>query len=131
MTDNSKVRLDKWLWAARFYKTRGLAIEAIKGGHVQLNGQRAKPAKTVALNDEVSIKKSSTSFEVRVTGLSEKRGSATMAAELYQETEHSLRQREEQAEQRKLFHANQPPSARRPDKKQRRNIIRFKNIHDA
>ena len=131
MTEETKVRLDKWLWAARFYKTRGLAIEAIKGGHVHLNGQRAKPAKTVALNDEVSIRKASTTFVLTVTGLSEKRGSATMAAELYTESEASLKVREEQAEQRKLFHANQPPSARRPDKKQRRNIIRFKNIHDS
>ena len=87
------VRLDKWLWAARFFKTRALAVEAIEGGRVSLNGERAKPAKNVKLGDAVAIRKPPFEFSVQVTGLSDKRGSAGIAAALYAETEESRARR--------------------------------------
>jgi ribosome-associated heat shock protein Hsp15 len=130
-TDNDQVRLDKWLWAARFFKTRSLATEAINGGKVHVNGERVKPSRKVNLGDEMSIRQGFVEKTVIVTGLSEKRGSAKMAAELYTETEDSIAKREAQAEQRRLLSAATPQHDHRPSKKQRRQIHRFKNIHDT
>ena len=125
-SDLQKVRLDKWLWAARFFKHRKLALEAINGGHVHLNGQRVKPAKPVTVGDTLEITKGSITFTVAVLALSEKRGPAKEAALLYQESEESIQKRAEYAEQQRLLAASSPHPARRPDKKQRRKIIRFK-----
>ena len=86
MSDSEGVRLDQWLWAARFFKTRSLAAEAIDGGKVSLNGDRAKRAKTVRVGDEVRVRQHATAWIVRVTGLGVRRGSATVAATLYEET---------------------------------------------
>lgn len=122
-----KVRLDKWLWAARFYKTRALATEAINGGHVHLNGSRAKPSRPLVMGDRLTIRKGQESFEVTVLQLSEKRGPATIARELYTEDEQSRLKREALAEQRRLEAASLPHPQRRPDKKGRRQIIRFIN----
>ena len=129
-TDTNTVRLDKWLWAARFFKTRSLATEAINGGKVHVNGERAKPSRKVNLGDEMTIRQGFVEKTVSVTGLSEKRGTATMAAELYMETEASISRREAEAEQRRLLAAAIPQHEQRPSKKQRRQIHRFKSIHD-
>ena len=125
------VRLDKWLWAARFFKTRSLATEAINGGKVHVNGERVKPSRKVNLGDELTIRQGFVEKIVIVTGLNEKRGSATMAAELYSETEASIAKREAEAEQRRLLAAATPQPEHRPNKKQRRQIHRFKNINDV
>lgn len=120
------VRLDKWLWAARFFKTRSLAQEAINGGKVHLNGERTKPARNVAVGDQLEITKGTDHLVVHVTELSEKRGPANVAQTLYEETPESIEKREKFAEQRKLLNMATPRPAKRPDKKQRRHIIRFK-----
>lgn len=124
-----RVRLDKWLWAARFYKTRQLANDAIAGGHVHLNGQRVKPSRDVQVNDQLEIHKTPFTFEVIVLGISARRGPAKEAQLLYQESEESIQKRELLSEQRKLNAAQFPQTQRRPDKRNRRRIIRFKNIN--
>ncbi len=119
------VRLDKWLWAARFYKTRSLATEAINGGKIHLNGFRAKPSKEVKLNDLLRIRRSLTEMTVVVLAVSGKRGSATIAQALYAETDESIVDRERLQSLRKL---STPPgsfSDHKPDKRQRRKIVRF------
>lgn len=121
----SGVRIDKWLWAARFFKTRGLATEMVHGGHVQLNGERVKPAKAVQVGDVLSVVREQETFEVTVTGLAEKRGSAAVAQGLYEELAASVVAREKQRELRKLDAASGPAPKKRPDKKSRRQIIRF------
>ena len=122
-----KVRLDKWLWAARFFKTRAMATEAINGGHVHLNGSRSKPSRPLRIGDELIIRKGQDSFEIKVLLLSDKRGPATIARELYDEDEQGRLKREQLAEQRRLEAAAHPHQHRRPDKKGRRQIIRFIN----
>ena len=124
-----KVRLDKWLWAARFFKTRALATEAINGGHVHLNGSRPKPSRNLSIGDELTIKKGQDSFEDTVLLLADKRGPATIAQQLYAEDEASRLKREEMAEQRRLEAAAQPRQQKRPDKQGRRQIIRFINTN--
>lgn len=122
-----KVRLDKWLWAARFFKTRALATEAINGGHVHLNGTRPKPSRPLQEGDELVIRKGQEEFRITVRELSARRGPASVAQQLYEEHQESLRKREAFREQRRLEAAAQPRPARRPDKKGRRKIIRFIN----
>ncbi|ABC27467.1 Ribosome-associated heat shock protein implicated in the recycling of the 50S subunit (S4 paralog) [Hahella chejuensis KCTC 2396] len=121
-----KVRLDKWLWAARFYKTRTLAKEAIEGGRVHYNGARVKPGRVVEAGAEVTLKQGWSEKTVLVLDISEKRGPAPVAQKLYQETEASVEKREQLAWQQKQIQAAQLPPARRPTKKQRRMIHRFK-----
>lgn len=128
-TGLSTVRLDKWLWAARFYKTRSLATEAINGGHVRLNEQRPKPGAKLHIGDRVIIRKQAQRFELTVTALSEKRGSASVAQGLYEEDAASIEQREsEQAARRELARQN-PHPRHKPDKRERRKIHRFINKH--
>lgn len=124
-TAQVKLRLDKWLWAARFFKTRGLASEAIKGGHVHINGNRVKPAREVNIGDELHIIKDSQVFVILVKRLSERRGPASEAQKLYEETIASQEKREQYAEQRRLERASGSRPERRPDKRARRQIIRF------
>ncbi len=124
-----KTRLDKWLWAARFYKTRHLAAEAINGGHVHHNGHRVKPSRVIQVADKLTVHKTPFTFEITVQGLSIRRGPAKEARLLYSEQEESIKKREELAEQRKLNAAQFPHAERRPDKRDRRRIIRFKNIN--
>lgn len=123
---SDKVRLDKWLWAARFFKTRALATEAINAGHVEVDGVRAKPARQLKLGDELTIRKGSEEFVVHVRALSERRGPAGEAQLLYEETPESLKRRTEAAEQRRLGALLAPAPERRPDKRDRRRIIRFR-----
>ncbi len=120
------VRLDKWLWAARFYRTRALAVDAINGGHVHVNGSRVKPSRSVNPGDELRISKGVTVFELLVKDISSKRGPATQARTLYEETEQSIRLREQLAAERRLVAASCGPK-KRPDKRARRRIIRFIN----
>lgn len=122
-----KVRLDKWLWAARFFKTRALATEAINGGHIHLNGHRPKPSRNIEPGDELSIRRGQDEYRVTVRELAEKRGPASVAQQLYEESEQSRAERERLAEQRRLQAAAEPRPAKRPDKKGRRQIIRFTN----
>ena len=124
-TDNEKVRLDKWLWAARFFKTRTLAMDAISGGKVHLNGNRVKPAHGVAVGDQLHIRKNAFEFVVMVKGLSSKRGPAKVASLLYEETEESKAARNQLTELHRLSALAAPHADKRPNKKQRRQIHRF------
>jgi len=119
------VRIDKWLWAARFFKTRALAKDAIESGKVQVNGQRVKPSKDISLHMQLSVRQGFDEKTVIVTGLSEQRGNATLAATLYSETPESVEKRLLMQEQRKLQQAAQPHTEGRPTKKQRRQIHQF------
>jgi ribosome-associated heat shock protein Hsp15 len=123
---DDRVRLDKWLWAARFYKTRSLAAEAIAGGKVQVNGDRVKRAKPVQIGDEVRIRQGPYEHLVLVRGVSERRGPAASAAELYAEKPESLAAREAMAMQLKSLHAAFVPERGRPTKKDRREIQKLK-----
>jgi ribosome-associated heat shock protein Hsp15 len=124
--DDGRVRLDKWLWAARFYKTRGLASEAIAGGKVQVNGDRAKRARPVQPGDELRIRQGQYEHHVVVRALSARRGPASVAAELYEETPASRAAREAMALQLKSLHAAFVPDKGRPTKKDRRELGRLK-----
>jgi len=124
-----KVRLDKWLWAARFFKTRSMAAEAVGGGKVHSNGQRVKPARIVQLGDELRIKRGIIEMTVVVQAVSEHRRPAKEAAALYMETAESITAREQQSEERKLLrsvHDNARPVGR-PTKRDRRLIRTFTN----
>ena len=125
-TEDTRIRLDKWLWAARFYKTRSLAAEAIAGGKVQVNGERVKRAKSLQPGDEVRIRLGPYEHQVLVRELSERRGPASDAARLYEETPASRAAREAMALQLKSLHAAFVPERGRPTKKDRRDIRRFK-----
>ena len=124
-TKTAKVRIDKSLWAARFFKTRSLAKEAVANGKVHLNQQRAKPAKEVHLSDELRIRTGYIERTVIVQGLSTQRRSASEAVLLYEETPESIQRREQQAELRRQSAALRPHGAGRPTKKERRTIHRF------
>ena len=122
-----RVRLDKWLWAARFFKTRSLAAEAIGAGKVQVNGARPKPAKPVQLGDEVSVRLGPYQHVVIVRGLSERRGPATVAVTLYEETPDSLAARAKLADQLRMAPAAFVFEEKgRPTKKDRRDIGRVR-----
>jgi ribosome-associated heat shock protein Hsp15 len=117
-----EVRIDKWLWAARFFKTRGAATEAVAGGRVLLNGVRVKPAKDVRPNDEVEVRVGQTTWTVRVVGIADKRRSASAAAALYEETPESAALREQRAQQRRLATAPGADLGARPTKRDRRRL---------
>ena len=120
-----QVRIDKWLWAARFFKTRSLATKAASGGKVFVNGQRSKPSKPVMIGDKLTIHKGPVEWIVVVLGLSGRRGPATVARTLYEETGESIQKREEQRQERSLFYAGQTMPAKRPGKRDRRKIREF------
>jgi ribosome-associated heat shock protein Hsp15 len=117
------LRLDKWLWAARFFKTRALAVEAIEGGRVSVNGDRAKPAKELKVGDAVSVRRPPFEFAVIVKALSDKRGPAAVAAALYAESEESRARRSVLAAEMKSL--PQPRFKGRPTKKTRRDYERW------
>ena len=121
-------RLDKWLWAARFFKTRKLAGEAIAGGKVHLNGQRSKPGKDVKVGHQLSISKGSYSWEITVTGLSKQRRPAREAVLLYEESAESMARRQALIEQRQNEHESMLGPETRPNKKQRRLLHRLKRL---
>ncbi len=125
--EDGRVRFDKWLWAARFYKTRSLCVQAIDTGQARVNGDRAKPARSMRVGELVSIRKSGIVCEVTVTALSDRRGSATEAAKLYRETEASAAAREEAQLLRRATDAAQPRFPGRPTKRERRKLEDFLN----
>ena len=124
-TDN-EVRLDKWLWAARFYKTRSIAKAMIEGGKVHYNGQRAKVSKAVEIGATLKLRQGNEEKEIVVTALSDQRRGASEAQLLYQETEKSVKQREAIAFVRKANALSMPHPDRRPNKKERRELVKFK-----
>jgi ribosome-associated heat shock protein Hsp15 len=126
----TSVRLDKWLWAARFFKTRSVAREAVSGGKVHLNGHRAKPGRTLNVGDELRIQRGEEEFTITVTELTIRRGPAVVARTLYDESEDSRLNREALAEQKKLERQQNVGRERRPDKRQRRRIVRFRDSLD-
>lgn len=119
---SDSLRIDKWLWAARFFKTRSMATEAVEGGKVRLNGERVKPARSVKPGDTLDIDNGSTEWEVVVEGLADKRGSASVAQTLYTETEESIAERQKKAEQRKFFREPSEAIKGRPTKRDRRQL---------
>jgi ribosome-associated heat shock protein Hsp15 len=124
--EDDRIRLDKWLWAARFYKTRSLAADAIAGGKVEVNGEHAKRARPVQVGDEIHIRQGPYRHTVVVRELSVRRGPASEAAGLYQETSESRASREALALQLKALHQAFGPEKGRPTKKERREIDRLK-----
>jgi ribosome-associated heat shock protein Hsp15 len=124
MSDNS-VRIDKWLWAARFFKTRSLATDAVDSGKVRLNGERVKPARSVKIADTLDIDNGSTEWEVEVRDLSDKRGSASVAQGLYSETEQSIADRQKKTEQRKFFREPSEAIKGCPTKRDRRLLDKY------
>jgi ribosome-associated heat shock protein Hsp15 len=124
------LRLDRWLWAARFFKTRSLAQQAIAGGHVHLNGQRVKAARSVRPGDQLEITRGEERFEVRVIALAARRGPAAVARGLYEETEESAAARAAAQQMRRDLAGSRPPASR-PDKRDRRRLISFTKTFDS
>ena len=120
-----KIRVDKWLWAARFFKTRSQASQAVQGGKVHLNGQRVKPSRTVVVGDELRINKLEQLFEVTIRGINKYRRPAKEARELYEESDTSIKNREEQSQMRRLIRAPGAAPEKKPDKRDRRKIREF------
>lgn len=120
------MRIDKWLWAARFYKTRSLASAAVEGGHVEVNGERAKPAKQIREGDELRLRLNQFTHVIHVRGLAERRGPASDARALYEETGASRAERERLAEQRRLAPPPVYEDGGRPTKRDRRDLARVK-----
>ncbi len=121
------VRIDKWLWAARFFKTRSLASRACELGRVHSNGVEAKPAREVRIGDKLRVRTDAGEFEIEVLGLSSMRGPASVAQTLYRESEASKAARLKAAEEARTLREFAPIPARRPSKRDRRLIIRFRD----
>jgi ribosome-associated heat shock protein Hsp15 len=117
-----RIRVDRWLWAARFFKTRGAATEAVLGGHVQVNGARVKPAREVGAGDRLEIRVGDRRWTVVVTGLADRRGPASVAATLYEETPESKAARERRAVERRLSRPLGADLGARPTKQARRRL---------
>jgi ribosome-associated heat shock protein Hsp15 len=122
---SARVRLDKWLWAARFFKTRALASDAVSGGKVHLNDARVKPSRPVKPGDLLQIRKGPYTFDVTVQAICGRRGPASEAAGLYEETEASRLKREALAAERRAVRLSEPVQSGRPSKRDRRQIHRF------
>ncbi|MDQ3259897.1 MAG: RNA-binding S4 domain-containing protein [Pseudomonadota bacterium] len=134
MTDDSpqkqSVRIDKWLWAARFFKTRSIATDAVEGGKIKLHGERPKPAKAIKTGDQLEVRSGPFTFEITVLALSDRRGPASEAAKLYFESETSKAARHLLSEQLRGNAASAPLLRGRPTKKARRDIARFTDDGD-
>lgn len=124
--DGEPLRLDKWLWAARFYKTRSLARQAIEAGHVRANGVSAKPSRPARIGDLIEIKRGEHAIECNIRRLSNQRGSASIAATLYEETPGSIDRREQISAERRLHSGAYRPGGTRPTKRERRNLDRWR-----
>ncbi|MBW1636160.1 MAG: RNA-binding protein [Deltaproteobacteria bacterium] len=122
---NDKIRMDKWLWAARFFKTRSRAAQAVNGGKVHLNGNRVKAARAVTVGDDLVISRGNVEFRVKVLALSLYRRPAVEARLLYEESDESILAREEQRDLRKMFNMSHSAPAKRPGKRDRRKIKEF------
>lgn len=123
------VRLDKWLWAARFYKTRAIAREMIEGGKVHYNGQRTKPGKIVELRALIKLRQGNDERIVEIIEISSQRRGAPDAQRLYCETTESIAQREKLTQARKMNALTMPHPDRHPDKKERRTLLKFKHTN--
>jgi ribosome-associated heat shock protein Hsp15 len=123
------MRIDKWLWAARFFKTRSLATEAVLGGHVQVGGSRVKPARPVRVGETVEIRRGASRWTVVVRALAERRGPATDAATLYEETPESAAAREEQRRERRFARPLGADLGARPTKQDRRRLDALRKAH--
>jgi ribosome-associated heat shock protein Hsp15 len=117
-----RVRIDKWLWAARFFKTRSAATDAVTGGHVHVDGERVKPAREIKLGDRLEIRRGQTRFTVTVTGLADRRGPASAAVELYEEDPESILARQKQRDERRLAKPLGADLSARPTKRDRRRL---------
>jgi ribosome-associated heat shock protein Hsp15 len=124
-TDNEDIRLDKWLWVARFFKTRSLAAQAINGGKVHLNGNRVKAARSISVGDRLRITIGFVEFHITVLALAKYRRPAKEASLLYVESDESIKAREEQRESRRLANAGYAAPAQKPSKRDRRKIKSF------
>lgn len=125
-SEDKRIRLDKWLWAARFYKTRAMAAAAVSGGKIDINGDRAKPAKAVKEGDRLVLRIGACEWDITIAAPSERRGPASEAQKLYAETQQSRDARTVKAEQLKTERQSVPMFAKgRPTKRERRNIIKF------
>lgn len=129
MSINDKQRLDKWLWAARFFKTRALAKKAIEGGKVHYGGQRCKVSKQIAVGDILHIRQGNCEKEVEILQLCEQRKGAPEAQTLYCESAASVQKRQQQEQMRKHAYASLPHIALKPNKKQRRDLLKFKQTN--
>ena len=125
--EDGRLRIDKWLWAARFYRTRTLATAALEAGQVRVGGERAKPSRALRAGDVVTIRKSGVEWNVTVVSLAERRGSATDAAKLYSEDDASRQAREDELARRRAAHAAAPQLSGRPTKRERRKLEDFLN----
>jgi ribosome-associated heat shock protein Hsp15 len=129
LTDDSpgkpSVRIDKWLWAARFFKTRSIATDAVEGGKIKLNGERPKPAKPIKAGDQLEVRSGPFTFAITIVAVSDRRGPALEAAKLYVESETSQTARRLLSEQLRANAASAPPLRGRPTKKARRDMARF------
>ena len=121
----TETRIDKWLWAARFYKTRSLAAAAVKGGKVRINGGRAKASRMVKQGDQLHITRGDLAFDLTIELISDKRGPAKQAVQLYSESEESLRKREQLIDEKRLQRRAAAQYGGRPDKQGRRNLRRL------
>jgi ribosome-associated heat shock protein Hsp15 len=117
-----RVRVDKWLWAARFFKTRGAATEAVLAGHVRMNGARVKPARDVAVGDRLEVTRGPERWTLVVTTLADRRGPASVAAQLYEETAESVAERGRRAAERRLARPLGSDLSERPTKRDRRRL---------
>jgi len=122
----TSVRLDKWLWASRFFKTRKDAVEAISGGKVHLNGTRVKPSRNVQINDTLEITRNNEKYQIKVAGLNDKRRPAKEAQLLYEEGEASIKARENEREIRRLNNASVTRPDKKPNKKERRQMDKWR-----
>lgn len=126
--ESEALRIDRWLWCARFFKTRSLAADAVKGGHVRVNGQRAKPARDVKVGDTLTIQQGDIEREITVAGIPVRRGPATEASRCYIESDASIARREEARERRSIERElRRPPTPGRPDKRTRR-LLRARRV---
>ncbi len=130
LAHSTSTRLDKWLWAARFYKTRAIAKQMIDGGKVFYNGQRSKSGKAVSIGDTIKLRQGFEEKEIEVIALADKRRDAVFAQTLYQETENSIESREKHSLARKQGILLSPANEGKPDKKQRRKIRQFKERNE-
>jgi len=121
------IRIDKWLWTARFFKTRSLASDAVNGGKVHLNGQRVKAGRSVKSGDVLSIQKDTDLYEVTITGINKTRRPAKEARLTYEESEDSRSRREQEQKIKKLAAASRPVPQRKPGKREREQLRQFKH----
>lgn len=130
MSEKSNIRLDKWLWAARFYKTRALAKGAIEGGKVHYEGQRCKVSKTVELGAKITLRQGFDEKIVEIKQISDQRRGAPEAQKLYEETVESIKKRMDEAERRRIMKSSMLMPDHKPNKKERRDMNRFKQDQD-